>query len=160
MDRSHWRPLTDGGAPRADCYRDLGTSEGKLSFYGIDEAERDLHDRLLAATLVSTGYFQTIDFATVDSDAVDALGLTMRPTPGTLPDSVVNARHVDVEGLTLPSLAELAANLAEPIRRYNLKEVADALVRSFDSAWLDRATVPENILARLESHLAARKPAR
>lgn len=131
-----WLPADD---LQADALTDLRTQGNELSVYRIDDSSSNLA-QVVAALAANCDYASNIDYALVDHDLVDAIGIKERKCLGELPDERVNANwHVNLSELSASRCLKLATRIAEAgVRRFSKKEVMKWVAESVKSGAIRR----------------------
>jgi hypothetical protein len=133
ITKNRWYREFDWVAPdqvQADALKDLGTTNGALSVWEVDDQRANL-DRILSALAASRESLQHMDYLLVEQDLVLELDISVEVNSGDSVDADANENwHRDLTRLTARGLADLAyvcRQHGEPGRRLP-KELA-ALIR-------------------------------
>ena len=93
---------------QADALLDLKPKDNRLSLWLIGENGENL-ERVASAIATTRTDLVVLDYALLDSDHIDQIGLKERKSSGTTLDEEANAEcHRDFVELTIPHVCELA----------------------------------------------------
>ena len=153
--KRHWdsKPWAEQGDVQADVVNCLRTKENKLSVFMLDGSS-DQIARVVAALALTRDSLANFDLAIAPVDILDQCGIRADRAPGQTPDPEVNGWHQDLVDLTILQLARLAVTIRSKgeIKRYNLKNVGEAIQLSLNSNHIQT----ENINRNLKSSLTRR----
>lgn len=120
----------------ADALKDLGTDEGKLSLWKIDDGYGNL-EQVVAALAAGRDEIANFDYALIDWDhLVKGLKLEVENTHGTTHDQDCNSRyHCDVVRLTASRVTAIAESVSTTgrLERKTLREVAQLVHLALES---------------------------
>ncbi len=150
-DKSDDLPWLPEGELVADVFKALGTSNGDLSTYAVDDDKSNVH-RVVAAFACTRDNFQRVDYVLIPFDAVDgAFGL--KKTPGATADAGVNDWHYDIIELTsqkLLNLAYLIQSFKQTMKRMPKKTVKIAVNVGIKRGNIDRNRVNRKLIDKID----------
>lgn len=139
------------GDVAADALSNLRTTGNTLSVWQIDENRTNL-DRVVAALAAGRMKLDKFDYALIDRQALEPLGIRLVKEAGGSSDQDANARwHHDITGLSGSTLLELAYTLQTraEFKRIHKKNVRNLIVASIDNRFID----PTHLEAKLRKDL-------
>ena len=147
-DRPEWLPA---GEVPAEAVQDFRADGNELSVWYV-EADRSNLDRVLTAIAANRDHFEKIDYAVFEDAVVDRCGITIRPTPGKVPDEHANRTwHRDLIELSGRKLVSLAECIADGIpERKPMAQVRDLLARAARDGHLNRELVKSGLATKLQ----------
>ena len=143
------------GDVSADALSNLRTIGNALSVWQIDENTTNL-DRVIAALAAGRMKLDKIDYALIDRQALDPLGIRLvKETGGSFDRDANTMWHQDITGLSGSKLLELASTLQThaKFKRIHRNDVRDLVVASIDDGFIDSTQLDAKLredLARLE----------
>ena len=129
---------------KADAFRDLATSDGRLSIWELSE---EVEANRVVATRETLG---VVDYVVFDGNELQFAGFSVEKSDGVTPDERINGFHYDIALLTTHRLVALADLLAKGEKgRLPQKFIREALQDGLDSGRLNRQTFNPKLLERL-----------
>jgi hypothetical protein len=147
-DRPEWLPA---GEVPAEAVQDFRADGNELSVWYVEPDHSNL-DRVLTAIAANREHFEKIDYAVFDDAIVDRCEITIRPTPGQLPDEHASRTWhrdlVELSGRKLVSLAEsIAAGSAE---RKPMNQIRDLLSVAARVGHIKKELMKDGLAAKLQ----------
>ena len=127
------------GDVQADALSDLRTKGNILSVWRIDDAKSNLED-VIAALAAMRDELDKLDYALIDVETVEKIGINLKSTPGDSLDPEVNKWHIDMVTLSGTNLLSLAHAIHEPRvekARVLAKEIKSLLLARISAGTLD-----------------------
>lgn len=104
--------------------------------------------RTIIALTIKSGHCEKFEFALVDAQILDELGMTALSTPGKTIDPRVNHSHRDIEDPGVEKIAALTLRFT-PQDAVREREVGQMIADSVMAGRLERARLPTNIETKL-----------
>lgn len=146
--KRHWdnAPWLERGDMQADVTKCLATGENKLSVFVLDEPNEQV-ERVVAALAVMRENLAQLDPAVAPEGILEECGIQWASTQGKTPDFEVNEWHQDLIKLTIAKITRLAVaiKLKGQIKRYNYKQVAEAIKHSLDANYIGAERMGRNL---------------
>jgi hypothetical protein len=147
-DKPSWLPA---GEVSAAAVQDFRADGNELSVWYV-EPDRSNLDRVLSAIAANREHFEKIDYAVFEDAVVGQCGITIRPTPGQLPDEHANRTWhrdlVELSGRKLVSLAEaIAVGAAE---RKPMDKVTELLTAAARNGHIKKELMKAVLAAKLQ----------
>lgn len=132
---------------RADALIDLRTDRNTLSVYVLRSREETNIHRVVAALAARRTTVDKMDFALLNLESLQRLGLELRQIGGDTPDATVNEWHRDLSFLTAERVTEIAMaiHLEGQFGRVQEKKVGRLIRESLEARHLDEALVTESV---------------
>ena len=136
--------LTPGDAPK-----DLGTDEGALSLFQVDDEGAKW--RAIAALAANRQSLDLLDYSWFDGSNFGLYGIVANKVPGATPDTTVDERHHNLVNLSARKVAHLADIVSTgTMGRVQKTDVKDLIKKGIDSRNLDRGKVKPGVLKALQ----------
>jgi len=144
--------LASGDVP-ADPLADLRTDGNCLSVFCIDEDKANL-ERVLAAYASNRDIIANLDYALIDAQLLEKIGITCIKTVGQLPDQAVNnSWHRDLTGLSGLNLVALAKEILTKGEKLRVSQprVVELIRTAVDSGHLDANRITPGIREKIKA---------
>ena len=131
-------PWLGQGVLVGDVFKGLGTVDGSLSVYLINEDKSNIN-RVVAAYACTRNSIQRVDYDLMPTDAVTG-AFRMNKIAGNTADDEVNQWHYDITELTTRSLVDFAYLIGDHLvsmTRVREKTVARAVKLGIERGYLD-----------------------
>ena len=139
--------LNPGEAP-GDALKDLGTDEGVLSIFQVDDEAAKW--RVIAALAANRQSLDSLDYSWFDGTNFGSNGIVTNQVPGGTPDATVDGWHYDVVNLSARKVARIADIVSTgAMGRVQKPEVKDLIRKGLNSGHLDRNKVKPGVLKAL-----------
>jgi hypothetical protein len=147
-DRPEWLPA---GEVPAEAVQDFRAEGNELSVWYV-ESDRSNLDRVLTAIAANREHFEKIDYTVFDDAVVERCGVTVRPTPGRLPDEHANRTwHRDLIELSGRKLVSLAESIATGTpERKPMNQIKDLLGVAAREGHIKRELMRNELAAKLQ----------
>ena len=139
------------GDVQADALFDLRTFSNALSVWLIEENLANLN-RVVAALAAGRETLDKIDYALIQKQSLDDLGIEVVKAKGVSCDDQANELwHQDLRGLSGAQLVDLAYLIQEQaaLERVQRSTVATLIITSVDEGFIDLTRIGEKLRARL-----------
>ena len=147
-DRPAWLPA---GEVPAEAVQDFRADGNELSAWYV-EPDRSNLDRVLTAIAANREHFEKLDYAVFDDAVVSHCGITIRTTPGQLPDEHASRTwHRDLIELSGRKLVTLAESIASgsPAERKPLPKIKELLTSAARDGHIKRELMKDELAAKL-----------
>lgn len=144
------RDWLDDDDVQADALSSLRTKDNRLSVWRIDEDRGNLH-RVVAALAAGRDFLDKLDYAVIDLQALDSLGIQAVRADGLSPDDGANQRwHHDLNRLSGRRLVALAVKMRGGLARKSRSNVRALITESIHSGFIARSRIKTGLLQSLE----------
>ena len=147
--RVNW--IRDGDV-QGDALYDLRTSSNTLSVWMVDEDQANLN-RIIAALAAGRQTLDKLDYALIERQRLDRLGIDIAKVNGVSGDEKANTLwHQDLRGLSGARLVDLAYLMQEHAKfgRVQKKRVAALIIDSLKKGFIRPDQVGERLRAKLQ----------
>ena len=135
---------------QADALSSLRTKDNRLSVWRIDDDRGNLR-RVVAALAAGRDFLDKLDYAVIDRQALDSLGIRVIKADGSSPDDGANQRwHHDLNRLSGRRLVALAVRMRSGLARESKISVRALITESIHSGFIARSRLKASLLQSLE----------
>ncbi len=152
-----WIPQDD---VQGDPLVDLGTKEGKLSVWTVEDDQSNLW-RVVAALASNCHTLSNLDYAIFDEVIIGQLGLQAQQTNGNSRDDEANAKwHRDLVELSAGRLAVLVRDVYRHCekKRVPKADVTQLLVRAIEEDRIQLSRLDRRLSEKIAPRLSANRP--
>jgi hypothetical protein len=137
--------------PQADVLADLNTSQNTLSVWLIEDDRSNL-ERVITALAANRNRPSNFDYAIIDRQFLDGIGVKFDHEPGQTPDRDVNRWHLDMIELSASGLLMFARTLYAHAQKERIleKRIRHLITEAVNSGHLDRSELRATMLGKLQ----------
>ncbi|RMF82799.1 MAG: hypothetical protein D6737_00620 [Chloroflexi bacterium] len=152
VTRPKWYPLPwlADGEFQADAFVDLRTRDNKLSVWQVDDERKNL-TRLITALAANGNKPDNLDYALLDLQVIQAIGITIATVNGDTPDKAANMWHRDLVELSAARLFDLARAIHQhgSIERIPKKQIIGLIHQSIEAGHFEVSDLKPDLANKL-----------